>query len=74
MSDDRFYKEHPEDTIWWLNNADETTGQFVFSFDRKKLYNMFRVYPHNMAPEEVQLFDRENPYWAEFFKDRKGKI
>lgn len=71
MSDDRFYKEHPDDKTWWLNNADETTGEFIFSFDRKKLYNLFRDYPHNMTAYEVKVFDKENPYWAEFFKDRK---
>lgn len=71
MSDDRFYKEHPNDKIWWLNNADETTGEFVFSFDRKKLYNLFRDYPHNMTEKEIEIFNKENPYWAEFFKDRK---
>lgn len=73
MKNDRFYKQNPNDTIWWLNNADETTGEFVFSFDKKKLYNMFQDYPHNMTPEEVRVFDRENPYWAEFFTDRKNK-
>lgn len=71
MNGDKFYKENPNDQIWWLNNAEETTGEFVFSFDKKKLYNMFRDYPHNMTPQEVQIFDRENPYWADFFRDRK---
>ena len=25
----------------------------------------------DLTPEQKALFDRENPYWAEFFKDRK---
>ena len=70
---DRFYKENPNDKIWWLDNVDETTGEFIFSFDRKKTYNLFADYPHNMTAEEVRIFDAENPFWADFFKDRKKK-
>lgn len=71
MSDDKFFKQNPNDQIWWLNNAEETTGEFVFSFDKVKTYNLFRDYPHNMTVKEVEIFDRENPFWAEFFADRK---
>lgn len=73
MSDeDRFYREHPGDKVLWLNK-DSGAGKFLFSLDGKKIYNLFRDYPHNMTPEEVRIFDRENPLWAEFFKDRKEK-
>lgn len=64
-----FYKENPKDRIWWVNN--DMTGVYEFSFDKKKIYNMFEDYPNNMTAEEVEIFDRENPYWAEFFSDRK---
>ncbi|MBQ5951094.1 MAG: hypothetical protein IJL66_02965 [Lachnospiraceae bacterium] len=46
-------------------------GVWEFSFDRKTIYNMFADYPWELTPEQVELFDRENPYWAEFFTDRK---
>lgn len=39
----------------------------------KKIYNLFANYPHNMTAEEVKIFDKENPYWAAFFKDRKNE-
>lgn len=71
MSVDRWYKEHPGDTIWWLNNADETTGEFVFSFDKKRLFNMFADYPHELTAEQKRIFDKENPFWADFFSDRR---
>jgi hypothetical protein len=32
---------------------------------------MFRDYPDAMAKEEVEIFDKENPYWANFFAERK---
>jgi hypothetical protein len=64
-----FYKENKNDTIWWVNDLD-TRGEFLFSFDKKKIYNLFADYPHNLSKEEKEIFDRENPYWAEFFSDR----
>lgn len=64
-----WYKEEPSDTIWWLDN--ERVGEFVFSFDKKKQYNLFADYPHNMTPEEVKVFNKENPFWADFFSWRK---
>lgn len=64
-----FYKENKNDTIWWINDLD-TKGEFLFSFDKKKIYNLFADYPHNLSKEEKEIFDRENPYWAEFFSDR----
>lgn len=64
-----FYKENPGDRIWWKKT--NKIGVWEFSFDRQKVYSMFRDYPHAMTPEEVRIFDRENPFWAEYFKDRK---
>ena len=65
-----FYKNKKTDRIWWVHNPDEI-GIFEFSFDRIKIYNMFQDYPNAMTPEEVKIFDRENPFWAEFFADRR---
>lgn len=69
MSDDDFYKENPGDRIWWVKP--KGLGVWEFSFDKKKIYNLFRDYPHAMTEEEVRIFDAENPYWADFFKDRR---
>lgn len=65
-----FYKNEDTDLIWWVDNP-EVVGEFLFSFDKKKIYNLFADYPHNLTAEELELFDRENPYWAEFFRDRR---
>lgn len=65
-----FYKENENDIIWWVNDLD-TKGEFLFSFDKKKIYNLFADYPHNLTKEEKEIFDKENPYWVEFFSDRK---
>lgn len=66
----KFYKNSPGDKIWWVNNP-ETVGEWLFSFDKKKVFNMFADYPHNLTAEQKAIFDKENPYWKEFFSDRQ---
>lgn len=65
-----FYKENKNDVIWWTSNLD-TVGEHLFTFDKVKIYNLFRDYPHALSQEEKKIFDKENPYWADFFRDRK---
>ena len=66
----KWYKNNPSDKIWWLHNP-EKVGEWVFSFDRKKTFNMFEDYPHNLSEKQKAVFDKENPYWKEFFADRQ---
>lgn len=65
-----FYKNNPSDRVMWLNNFD-AKGEFVFSFDGEKTYNLFADYPYKLTDEEKEIFDKENPQWAEYFRDRK---
>lgn len=65
-----FYKENPDDLIWWQDTPD-ITGRFLFSFDRKTVFNLFEDYPWKLTAEQKAIFDRENPYWRDFFKDRQ---
>ena len=65
-----WYKNNPNDKVWWLYNP-EVIGEWIFSFDKEKQYNMFEDYPHNLSKEEKEIFDKENPYWKDFFKDRQ---
>lgn len=62
-----FYHNEPDDKIWWVNNTD-TIGEFLFSFDKKKIFNLFEDYPDKLTPEQKELFDRENPFWKDFFR------
>ena len=71
MQSDRWYKNNPTDEIWWLDNTGEKVGEWIFSFDKKTTYNMFADYPHNLTKEQKEIFDKENPYWKEFFADRQ---
>lgn len=67
-SDNEFYKRNESDKIWWKKGG---TGEWLFSFDKVKVYNMFSDYPYNMTAAQVDIFDKENPFWADFFKDRR---
>ena len=65
-----FYKENPTDKIYWVDTIDKV-GEFLFSFDKKKVFNLFADYPHALTKEQKEIFDKENPYWKEFFADRQ---
>lgn len=65
-----WYHDEPWQKVWWMEVLNEK-GLFLFSFDKEKVYNLFEDYPEKLTPEEKEIFDRENPYWAEFFKDRQ---
>ena len=64
-----FKKNEPGDQIWWVEQREEK-GPMYFSFDQETIYNYWPDYPDNLMPEQKELFDKENPYWAAF---RLGK-
>lgn len=82
-----FYKDNSEDRIWKVThyrlydkekgfvdgNIDVVLGEILFSFDKRKIYNLWIDYPHNFTKEEKEIFDKENPYWRDFFKNRSKK-
>ena len=64
-----FVKQNPGDRVWWLDNYD-IIGEFVFSFDKEKTFNLFEDYPHKLSVREWIIFNAENEYWEDFFRDR----
>lgn len=64
-----FYKVRDKDVIYWVDNVG-VLGEHLFSFDKKTIFNLFADYPHKLTPEQKRIFDKENPYWADFFKNR----
>ena len=64
-----FYKKNKNDKIWWIEDLD-SIGKHMFSFDKVKIFNLFADYPHNLTAEQKEIFDKENPYWKKFFKER----
>ena len=64
------YKETAKHKVYWVETPGRK-GVHLFTFDKKKVYNLFRDYPHALTKEQKEIFDKENPYWANFFKGRK---
>lgn len=63
-----FYKKNSTSNVWWIDKIG-SVGQYLFSFDRKKIYNIFLDYPNNLTDEEKEIFDKEEQYWKDFFKE-----
>ena len=73
-------KEKPDDKVWWGTifhgiseddiNDSIGWGDHIFSFDKHKIYWLFRDYPDALTNEEKEAFDKENPFWKSFFKNR----
>lgn len=60
-----FYHANEGDTIWWAEYPDMPDGEFLFSFDRVRVFNFFADYPQALTEEQKAIFDRENPELAE---------
>jgi len=71
QSSKKWYKNEITDKVWWLDNSTEEKGAFIFSFDMQQEFNLFADYPHALTAEQKAIFDKENPYWVEFFADRQ---
>lgn len=67
--DYNFIKNNPTDEIFWVDNPDGI-GEWLFTFDKETIYNMFADYPDKLTKKQKAIFDKENPEWAIFFKDR----
>ena len=63
-----FYKKHKGDKIWHVDYIGQR-GIHAVSFDKNKILFLFGDYPKNFTQEEKALFDKENPYWANYFSD-----
>mgnify|MGYP003541372225 CR=1 FL=1 len=53
----------------WIKKP-EQKGEFLFTFDGKKVFNLFSDYPHELTAEQKMEFDEKNPFWADFFKEQ----
>lgn len=65
-----FYKNNPSDKVTWVYISGRENA-LAFTFDKKRIYFLFGDYLDNLTPEEKEIFDKENPFWADFFKHTK---
>lgn len=61
----KWIKNNPNDKVWWLDMPQDK-GTIVFSFDKKERFYLYRDY-FKMSEEQKRIFDKENPFWANFF-------
>ncbi len=66
----RYYKNKKTDKIWWIRDPD-ICGVWEFTFDKKVIFNMFQDYPEKLTKEQKEIFDKENPFWAENLVGKK---
>ena len=65
-----FYKEKDTDKMWHVDFP-EKDGFLAVSFDKKKVLFLFEDYPKNFTKEEIDIFKKEYPYWANFLNSAK---
>ena len=52
----------------WIED-NESFGQMKFTFDGEKIFYLFQDYPQELTKEQKEIFDAENPFWADFFRE-----
>ena len=62
--------EQKNKKVKWLDTPG-MRGTRLFTFDGETVYNLFSDYPSKLTKEEKEIFDAEEPYWAEFFSGRE---
>lgn len=60
MSEDYFYKENETDQIYWLDTPGRK-GEYLFSFDKKTIFNFFEDFPQKLTKEQIEIFIKEQP-------------
>lgn len=65
-------KRNDSDKIWWRCTPG-VIGELVFSFDQIKQFYLFRDYPCNLTREQKEIFDKENPFWADYLRPKDDK-
>ena len=55
----------------WHVDFPEKDGFLAVSFDKKKVLFLFEDYPKNFTKEEIDIFKKEYPYWANFLNSAK---
>lgn len=68
-----FYKENRGDKVWHVDFIKQC-GMHAVSFDKKRILFLFGDYPLKFTPEQKELFDKENPYWANFFESKNAEF
>lgn len=68
-------KKRAGDLVEWAYTSEVFDGLFLFRIGaRGRVYNLFGDYPEKLTAEELEIFNKEYPYWAEFFQERLAAL
>lgn len=61
-----FYKDNENENIWSVETPEtiDSVGTILFSFDKKTVFNFWTDYPDKLTPEQIRIFQNENPTLA----------
>lgn len=46
-------------------------GSYYFTFDKKRVFNMWADYPYKLTKKQIKIFDKAtNGFWHKFFRNR----
>jgi hypothetical protein len=66
------YKSDESLKIWRVETPDRK-GEFLFTFDCRKVFNFFHDYPEKLTDEEIAIFEKEYPELAALKQPRKAR-
>ena len=66
------YKSDESLKIWRVETPDRK-GEFLFTFDCKKVFNFFHDFPEKLTDEEIAIFEKEYPELAALKQPRKAR-
>lgn len=70
--DNKFYKNNLDSRVWWLVNNNSDFDEFLFSFDKNKIYDLYKDYGVNMSDEEMRILNEDEPAMARLVSWRIG--
>ncbi|WP_149554994.1 DUF7675 family protein [Treponema pectinovorum] len=61
-----FYKDNVYEKIWSVETSEtrDSIGEFLFSFDKKNIFNFWTDYPEKLTVEQISIFKNEYPELA----------
>lgn len=62
-NEELLFTYNDEDLIYWLETPGRK-GEYLFSFDKKIVFNFFQDYPQKLTADQIAIFKKENPELA----------
>jgi hypothetical protein len=64
LEDYIFYKNNKKNKIWLVDTVEQKLGPWLFSFDKKTIFNFWPDVPDKLTKDQIELFKKEFPIMA----------